>query len=187
MNNKVKAIWMSFQNNLDPKLFKAIFQPLGPVMASVIGNTAGIWFGWLLIKFIYVGFFDHLEWPGIESLINEGVLLLISFSFLSAIIFESSKSRRINWFNSLGALMLLGVCLFYSRAIGLRQVQKAALSEEFEPDYYIYVASLVAFFGSILLLYLMLARHSYIKYIGNHPRSDRQSKGDELKRKFHGA
>ena len=83
--------------------------------------------------------------------------------------------------------MLLGVCGIYSRAIGLRQIQKAVLNEKFEPDHYVYIVSMIAFFGSIVLLYIMLARQSYMEYFGNRPRDDRQSEGAELKKKFHGA
>ncbi len=181
--DNIKDHWNQIK---DSSGFKVFVSPLWPVLVNVAGNTAGIWFGWILIKYVLFGFFDNLKWPGMDSLINEGVLLLVSFSFLSTIIYESSKRWRINVFNAFGFIMLLAVCLSYTRAIGLRQVQKTtSLETEFEPDKFVFVASLCAFFGSIILLYSLLARDRYVRLSGAHPASSRGEDGDELKKEFH--
>ena len=139
----------------DKKVYKIWFSPLITVLYSALGNTAGIWIGYLLIEFIFSGIWG--TWPGITSLINDGVILLISFSFLTSVLYQSTRRLRINIFNVLTCAILIFVSFIYARVIAI-----GIYDESLENDNLVYNVSLLSFGVSLLIFYICLVYEKYI-------------------------
>ncbi|PHS52345.1 MAG: hypothetical protein COB01_07430 [Lutibacter sp.] len=154
------------------------FSPLINVMFSAFGNTAGIWVGYILIKSIFFGIWEELEWPGFNKLVNDGVLLIISFSFLSSVLYQSTRRLKINFFNVLSSLILVVVAAYYARVIAIEQSTVNILN-----DSAIYNVSLRAFWISLILLYSNLVYEKYIQLYAD-ARANRNNEYDDLKDQF---
>jgi hypothetical protein len=159
----------------DSKLYKLWLSPLINVLFAALGNTAGIWIGYILIKSIFSGIWVNFEWPGINKLINEGVLLIISFSFLTSVLYQSTRRMKINFFNIISTLILVVVAAYYARVIAIEQSDISKMNDEA-----IHTVSLLAFWISLILLYISLV---YEKYVldGGDVRKNRNSDYNDLK------
>lgn len=163
----------------DKKTYKMWFSPLINVMYSALGNTAGIWIGYILIKKIFFGIWGELEWPGIGQLINDGVVLLISFSFLASILYQSTRRLKINLFNILSSIILVIVSAYYARVIAI-ELSENAISD----DTAVYTVSLASFWGSLVLFYINLVYEKYIQF--GDARKNRNSDYNQLETQFDG-
>jgi len=159
----------------DSRIYKIWLSPLISVLYSAFGNTVGIWAGYILIEGIFVGIWEGWEWPGIDSIINDGVLLVISFSFLTIVLYQSTRRMKINVFNVLSSAFLVIVSAYYIRAIALEQ---SGIGES--NDSIIYAMSLIAFFSSLILLYISLVWQKYIQFEGD-ARKNRNIDYEDLK------
>jgi len=139
--------------------YKIYVSSLINVLFSVIGNTVGIWAGYLIISFILDHLIVGLRWPGLLAFIKDGAILLISFSFLTTALYASTRRLKINFFNSVSVILLVVNLGFYIRVIVLKQ--NADYKEHY--DGYVLISSYVIFYFSLVLLYIILAREKYIE------------------------
>ena len=175
MSNKLKKLQIKIGES---NVYKMWFSPLINVLFSALGNTAGIWVGYILIKSIFFGIWEDLEWPGFNKLVNDGVLLLISFSFLSSVLYQSTRRLKINLFNVLSSFILVIVAAYYARVIAIEQSSVDILN-----DSAIYKVSLLAFWVSLLLFYSSLVYEKYVQLYGD-VRTNRNNDYDDLKDQF---
>lgn len=158
----------------ESNFYKVWLSPLINLLFSVLGNTAGIWLGFVLINYILFGIFDSLKWPGVKALIDDGVILLISFSFLTSVLYQSTRRAKINFFNIISSFMLVVAALYYTRVILIEQS-----NNDIHNDASINFISLTMFFGSIILLYANLVYDKYVEF--SSPRDNREDAFDKLK------
>jgi len=158
----------------ESNFYKIWLSPLINLLFSVFGNTAGIWLGFVLINYILFGIWDSLTWPGVKELIADGVILLISFSFLTSVLYQSTRRAKINFFNIISSFMLVVAALYYTRVILIEQSSKDILN-----DASINFVSVTMFFGSIILLYANLVYDKYVEY--SSPRENRKDDLEKLK------
>lgn len=144
------------------KIRGVFISPLINVLFSAIGNTAGIWIGYLIINYIFSGVWKDLTWPGINSLINDGVLLLVSFSFLTAVIYQTTRRLKINFFNVISFVILIIVASYYARVIALGYAENKIVN-----DASIKSVSYLSFYGSLFLLYSSLVYDKWIENFGD--------------------
>jgi hypothetical protein len=159
------------------KWYKIYIESLINVGFAGIGNTAGIWMGYIIIKFVFTGVFENLSWPGLSSLIQDGVILIISFSFLSSALYHSTRRLKINISNTLSIVFIVAIALFYARVIALEQT-----GEERGIDEILSVVSIVAFAISLIIYYGTLAYERYIQHTDFAEKRD--SDYDEMSKDF---
>lgn len=163
------------QNDIgDSKVYKLWISPFINVLFSALGNTAGIWIGYILIKSVFSGIWVNFEWPGIDKLINEGVLLIISFSFLTSVLYQSTRRLKFNFFNICSIIILVVVSAYYARVIAIEQSDVSKLN-----DKTIHTVSLFAFWISLILLYISLVYEKYVQD-GIDPRKKRNNDFNDL-------
>lgn len=162
----------------ESKIYKMWFSTLINVLYSALGNTAGIWVGYIIITSIFSGIWEGLEWPGFDKLVNDGVLLLISFSFLSSVLYQSTRRLKINLFNVLSSIVLVIVAAYYARVIAIEQSDANILN-----DKTIYTVSLLAFWGSLTLFYGSLVYEKYVQLFSD-ARSKRNTDYEDLRDQF---
>lgn len=145
----------------------------------MIGNTVGIWAGYLIITFILDHLIKGLTWPGLISFIQDGSILLISFSFLTTALYSSTRKLKITFFNSISVALLFVNLGFYIRVIVLKQNFPC----QTHSDSYVNVSSYIIFYASLLLLYIILAREKFIENNADTLKS-RNSSYSDLSSKF---
>ncbi len=163
----------------DSSFYKLWFSPLINVVFSAVGNTAGIWVGYILIEFIFSDIWDGLKWPGLDSLVSDGVLLIISFSFLTSVLYQSTRRLKFNFFNITSLILLVIVSAYYVRVIAIEQADTKIMN-----DKAIYGISTLAFVGSLILLYISLVWERYVQQSGNNARINRNNELKDLKDQF---
>lgn len=141
--------------------------------------------GWLIVDHFFDGFFSH-PWPGLTALINQGVFLLISFSFLASALFVSTRRLRINLLNVISAIALVIVVFYYARVIALSQSTDLQVSPDGKCQYdqTIQTCSYLIFILSVILLYLVLCWESYVVIRGNESLDARDGDYDDLKSQY---
>jgi hypothetical protein len=142
----------------DSRLYRVWISPLIRVSFSFFGDTVGIWMGFFIIKII---FYKQLSWPGIDYFIQDGKILLISFAFFSAALYYATRGLRITLLNFIAGLFLLAALFYYIRAIGSKT--DSSHGNEYVKDWGLHYASLIIFFGAIILYYLILLRSRIIE------------------------
>lgn len=159
--------------------YKLWISPLINVIFSALGNTAGIWVGYILIKSIFSGVWNDLEWPGINSIVDDGVLLIISFSFLTSVLYQSTRRLKINLFNVISSVVLVMVAAYYARVIAIEQS-----TMDVQGDTSVSAVSWFAFSLSLLLLYISLVYEKYVQQGGSKAKKKRDDDYDELSDNF---
>jgi len=153
----------------ESNIYKIWFSPLIYVLFSALGATVGIWLGYLIVEYLFKGLWVDLAWPGVEKLVQDGVFLLISFSFLANVLYESTRRAKITALNVFTALLLIIVTGYYARVIAIE-------AANIEHDKSLSLFSFLTFYGSIFLLYATLVREKFVA----HHTSPRQSRSEDF-------
>jgi len=101
------------------RLLNTIFQSF----FILFSNTAGIWLTYFLVNFILVGIICNLKWPGFMSFVQNGSLLLITFSNLTTVIITTSANLKFNKYNIFAIILLVISQLIFARFVGLNGQQ----------------------------------------------------------------
>ncbi|GAB5522925.1 MAG: hypothetical protein Roseis2KO_07970 [Roseivirga sp.] len=88
------------------------------LLVNILGNTVGIWLAFLIILF-FSGIIEDASWPGIQSFVHSGSLLIISFSLFTTVITSTMYLRQVNRYNLLAIIGLLTSSIIYAKFIGL--------------------------------------------------------------------
>ncbi len=163
----------------DSLFYRIYLSSLINLLFSVVGNTVGIWAGYLIITFILDHLIKGLTWPGLLSFIQDGSILLISFSFLTTALYSSTRKLKITFFNSVSVTLLFVNLGFYIRVIVLKQNFPC----QPHSDTYVTLSSYIIFYSSLILLYIILAREKFIENNADTLRS-RDSSYSDLTSKF---
>jgi hypothetical protein len=163
---------------IETKFYKVYISPLISLLFAVFGNTVGIWALYIFVKIFFVKIWPSSIWPGIRTFIQDGSILLISFSFLASAFYFSTRRLKITFYNVAAGLLLLSNTIFYWRAIALKNSNNSSWMS----DDLIHDISVIAFFIAIVLLYLIQARDKYME--NTDALEERESEYDHLRENF---
>lgn len=163
---------------IETKFYRVYISPLINLLFAVLGNTVGIWALYIFVNVFFLRVWRNLKWPGIEIFINDGSILLISFSFLASALYYTTRRGKITFKNVFSLILLLFNTGFFWRAIAIKQSNDLSIQN----DFLIYKVSMIMFFASIVWLYVILARDKYVE--NTDLEEERNNEYDQLTQTF---
>lgn len=82
----------------------------------LLGNTFGIWFTYILGDIVFNSF---IKWPGFLYFLNDGSLLVITFSILTTVILSTTTELKLNFYNIISFVLMILTSLVFARNMGL--------------------------------------------------------------------
>lgn len=132
-------------------------------LAIILGNSVGIWLSYFLIEFYFKGINPNISFPGFETFLIDGTLMVITFSFLTTVLVSMSNRLKHNFYNISAIVLLIVSAIIYSRFIGLgSKVEKGELIKA----WYLWVPfiiSAILLFFSVKNQKSIFRKHSWLK------------------------